>query len=396
MESSLLILHVSDTHLGHRQYGLYERERDVYDVFHEVVELAERERVDVVVHAGDFFDSTRPPPQAYHHAIEGLRRLTARDIPVVVVPGDHDIPRRLVVPPLLVLENIGLLKVVGLRGNSKTVKLRTPKGREIMILGIRNYKGHAARQRLLAELRSFAARPHDTPSVIILHQTLGEAAPNPELYLGELPKGHSYYAMGHLHVAKVFQLGEAKVVYPGSTEALRVDEAEVQQHRYVALAEIARTKTLSLNLVKLERARPQPVLKLRYRGLEELKRELARFVAGAQSRPDAKKPLLHVRLEGVPPDAKNAVLQALEGLRGRVLDYRAHISVARTVQTRAGAIVSTLNIEELLKAYLGDEKLAALAYELLEVLGSEKEADAVNQAQRIVEEVLIEGHSLDN
>lgn len=45
--------HLSDTHLGYRQYGLIEREDDFYNVFNEIVDKIIDERVDFVIHSGD-------------------------------------------------------------------------------------------------------------------------------------------------------------------------------------------------------------------------------------------------------------------------------------------------------------------------------------------------------
>ena len=97
---SIHVLHTSDTHLGYRQYGIVERENDVYDVFGEIIDIALREHVDLVVHSGDFFDSIRPPPQAILTAIRHLRRLREKGIPFIAILCDHDTPKRRVLPPL--------------------------------------------------------------------------------------------------------------------------------------------------------------------------------------------------------------------------------------------------------------------------------------------------------
>ena len=46
--------HLADTHLGYRQYGLFEREKDFYEVFDKVIDKIIEEKVDFVVHSGDF------------------------------------------------------------------------------------------------------------------------------------------------------------------------------------------------------------------------------------------------------------------------------------------------------------------------------------------------------
>ncbi len=68
-------LHVADTHLGHRRWNLPEREKDLYDVFDEVADIAIEEKVDLVLHAGDMFYKSDPPPQTYIRTYDILKKL---------------------------------------------------------------------------------------------------------------------------------------------------------------------------------------------------------------------------------------------------------------------------------------------------------------------------------
>ena len=51
----MLISHISDLHLGYSQFGLEEREEDVYQAFHEAIDTSIKERVKLVILAGDYF-----------------------------------------------------------------------------------------------------------------------------------------------------------------------------------------------------------------------------------------------------------------------------------------------------------------------------------------------------
>ena len=48
--------HLADTHLGYRQFGLLEREKDFYEVFDKIIDKIIEEKVDFVIHSGDLFD----------------------------------------------------------------------------------------------------------------------------------------------------------------------------------------------------------------------------------------------------------------------------------------------------------------------------------------------------
>jgi len=385
---SIQILHTSDTHLGYRQYGLIDREMDIYKVFDEVIETALREKVDAVIHSGDFFDSTRPPPQAIHYAIKSLRKLSEVGIPFIVVPGDHDLPRRRMLPPLLILEDVvESVTVLGLKGPEYR-QLRVRSGLKLLVAGLRNEKGIGARQRVREHLSRLPV-DLDRPSVLVLHQTLHEIAPDYELELGDLPKGYSYYAMGHIHLYRRFVLGDSVAAYPGSIEALRVDEAAAQPQRYVIVAEIETGRTISLDRTALQSTRPQIVEELVFNSLESLRSSLTRLRDRLARYPEDRKPLLHLTVANVPRGIKTSVYKLVENIVSRyVLSYRLRID---TIETKLPPSIqkasSSIKLEELLRDVLADEELAHLAMRLIDVLGSDPQSHAVQEATRLVEEV---------
>ena len=93
------ILHLADTHIGYSAYntldenGYNQREMDVYDAFARVVDAALKEEPDIVLHAGDLFESVRPSNRAISFVIEQLLRLSDAGIPFVAISGNHSTPR---------------------------------------------------------------------------------------------------------------------------------------------------------------------------------------------------------------------------------------------------------------------------------------------------------------
>jgi DNA repair exonuclease SbcCD nuclease subunit len=73
--------------------GLNQREVDVYEAFTQFVDCAVAERPDVIVHAGDLFDSVRPTNRAISFVLGQLLRLSEARIPFVVISGNHETPR---------------------------------------------------------------------------------------------------------------------------------------------------------------------------------------------------------------------------------------------------------------------------------------------------------------
>jgi exonuclease SbcD len=83
------LLHTADWHLGKVLKGV-DRLPEQRAVLAEIVALAVEEAVDLVVVAGDVFESGAPPPEAQRLAFETLLALRATGADVVVVAGNHD------------------------------------------------------------------------------------------------------------------------------------------------------------------------------------------------------------------------------------------------------------------------------------------------------------------
>lgn len=89
------ILHTADWHLG-RQFHNVSLLEDQSHVLDQVVDVARRESVDVVIIAGDVFDRSVPPAAATTLLDDVLHRFTADGkIDVIVIPGNHDGAERL-------------------------------------------------------------------------------------------------------------------------------------------------------------------------------------------------------------------------------------------------------------------------------------------------------------
>ena len=91
----LRLLHTADVHLGARHADLgdraaTQRERQ-FAAFVATVDLALAEKVDLVLIAGDLFDSNVQPRRSVERAAAQLKRLVEARIRVVIAPGTHDV-----------------------------------------------------------------------------------------------------------------------------------------------------------------------------------------------------------------------------------------------------------------------------------------------------------------
>ena len=93
------IIHIADTHLGYSAYrkitkeGINQRELDIYDSFKRCIDYILESKPDIVIHAGDLFDSVRPTNRAISIALKQIIRLSLKKIPFIVVSGNHETPK---------------------------------------------------------------------------------------------------------------------------------------------------------------------------------------------------------------------------------------------------------------------------------------------------------------
>ena len=127
------ILHTSDWHIGKR-IGRFDRSEEHRRVIDEVVDIADREKVDLVIHSGDLFERPIPPIHALELGLDGLVRLTdgARR-PVVAIAGNHDSPGLFeTLARFLTGQNIHLVGEVKPPDRGAVLDLITPGGRAVV------------------------------------------------------------------------------------------------------------------------------------------------------------------------------------------------------------------------------------------------------------------------
>ena len=104
------LLHTADWHVGRTIRGRSRLDEHVA-VLGEIVEIARRERVDLVAVVGDLFETASPPPEAEAVVYRTLLALAETGARVAVVAGNHDNARRLhAVAP--VFESAGAIHLV--------------------------------------------------------------------------------------------------------------------------------------------------------------------------------------------------------------------------------------------------------------------------------------------
>jgi exonuclease SbcD len=90
----LKILHTADIHLGAKFSGLGNKgasqREQLRTTFKHVIATAIDERVNIVLIAGDLFDANQQPQRNVDLVIEQFNLLGSNNIPVCLIPGNHD------------------------------------------------------------------------------------------------------------------------------------------------------------------------------------------------------------------------------------------------------------------------------------------------------------------
>lgn len=275
----LKILHFADAHIdmssqGKRdpQSGLPFRVLDFLKAMDTIMDTAIREKVDLVIFAGDAYKDRTPVPTFQREFGKRIMRLSAAGIPTLLLVGNHDLSpaigrahalqefETLQVPNVHVISKPCLLKPKDLNGLPLQV-IGLPWVSRSRMMAIMTSNDEAATEvysHLEATLGELVANWLDEidptlPVVMTAHASVLGAKFGGErsVMLGNdlvLPGGMvrdprlDYVALGHIHKAQNLNEGmQPPVVYPGSIE--RVDFGEASDNKYFVIAHVSRGKT---------------------------------------------------------------------------------------------------------------------------------------------------------
>lgn len=217
--SMIKILHTADLHLDSAFEGLGAgkaavRREEQRAMLGRLAELAVSEGVDLVLLAGDLFDSTSAYTQSVQELLRALRTIPA---PVFISPGNHDhYSARSAYAKLTLPENVHIFT----KNAIECVEL--PK------LSVRVYGAAFTEKYSAPLLRSFKAeRTEGVINLLCLHGEVGvrESVYDP-ISLDELASsGIDYAALGHIHKASgLMKAGATWYSWPGCPEGRGFDE----------------------------------------------------------------------------------------------------------------------------------------------------------------------------
>ena len=282
----MLFSHISDTHLGLQQYGLEEREQDIYDSFNQAIDISIKDHVDFVIFAGDIFHTPNPSGAAILQMANALKRLKQNSIESFFILGEHDISRMRATPVPYVYHNLEFSKYVG-RGEPVYHN-------DVMIAGFDKIRKNeiSTFEEKFREIDTLA-KQHNGHKILVLHQGITEINQFAgELNSSDLPNNFTYYAMGHLHdkFVKQFQQLGGPLAYPGSTE-MTTSEGIKETEKGFFEVDIS-SQEAKPNWIKLD-TRPQFSTKIEAKDLDTSISEILEKISTFD-----KKPLVEIKIIG--------------------------------------------------------------------------------------------------
>jgi exonuclease SbcD len=258
------VLHTSDWHVGKALRGR-SRAAEHEAVLVEIADIARRDAVDLVIVAGDLFDSATPTPEAERIVYRGLLDLAEGGRPVIVVAGNHDSAQRLgAVAPLSEASGIhvasavrpphdgGVVEIAAGGERALVALLPFPSQRYIvtadLLLSGDAADAHAAyADRVVRILRALTEQFRaDTVNLVVAHLmvmggTMGGGERGAHTIFDywvpatAFPAAAQYVALGHLHRRQQLP-GPAPLHYCGSP--LQLDFGETTNEPVVNLVDV--------------------------------------------------------------------------------------------------------------------------------------------------------------
>jgi len=258
---------ISDAHLG---FSPNEKlEEDSYQNFEEAFTKALDS--DLIILAGDLFDSRAPKTKAWAYALKILSKATLQEnrgvklveidkqlkeasmktlehLPVIAIHGNHELRARGEINAIEALENAGFLVYLSM---NKVIFEKD--GEKVAIFGLSNVP-----ERFVKEvLDKWDPRPIDgCYNILLLHQNIDpfvySPLEQPALSISSLPRGFDLIVDGHIHVSTQEKIDGTMLIIPGSTitTQFQASEAQVPKGFFKIDTKLNKTEFVEINARK--------------------------------------------------------------------------------------------------------------------------------------------------
>jgi DNA repair exonuclease SbcCD nuclease subunit len=225
---------IADTHLGYSRF-----EEDAF-IQAERAFLDASQKADIILFAGDVFDTKIPKLETLHQAIGLFKKI---NIPVVAIHGNHERRTKDAINPPQLLEAAGVIEYI----HTQDRKFEK-NGKSVQVFGIGNVPDEYADVGLRKAMERFTP-DENSFKILMIHQTIKELVPHGknELaldYLETLP--FDLIVNGHIHGKEIRM--EGRFIIPGSTVITQLKKDETEPKGYFLFD----TETKSADFIPIE------------------------------------------------------------------------------------------------------------------------------------------------
>ena len=252
----LRIIHTADIHLGarHDDLGIQaaaQRDRQ-FAAFRATVEMALAEKVDLVLIAGDLFDSNVQPRRSVERVAEELKRLAAARIRTVIIPGTHDVYDR-----TSIYRTYDLKAMAGSTDHDDLVTVLTPDLHSVHLAALdavvfgRVFDTKRAPVSPLAGLDAGGEATGATWRIGMVHGSIAIPGKTDRdevvITTDEIANSRlDYLALGHWHSTQQGRAGAVAYAYAGAPEAVALDQDRAGKILLVELEDADGKRTVTI------------------------------------------------------------------------------------------------------------------------------------------------------
>lgn len=225
-------LHIADVHLDSPFLGLSFLPSELFCQiknaiqlsFEKAVNFAIDNDVDLVLLAGDTFDSIHPTPQSKIFFANQIKRLVDRQIQVVMVLGNHDYSQ---IDDLLLNES-PYFKIIGSNEQIEQVDFMTKSQYKYRVVGF-SYQHNHITEDIIAK---YPPKSTSIYTIGLAHAGMKQSSVDQNNYapftLNEVKNlNYDYFALGHIHLRQVLSQ-EPWIVYSGNLQGRHVNEKDAK------------------------------------------------------------------------------------------------------------------------------------------------------------------------
>lgn len=255
------LIHLSDLHIGKRVNERSMLEDQEY-ILLQILRIIDEERADAVLIAGDVYDKSVPSADAVTLFDDFLCLLAKRNLPVLIISGNHDSPERLAFGNRL-LENSGIYISPVYNGQVESVTLSDGYGEVVFWLLPFLKPAHVKRFYPDEGIESYTDAVRvavekmgidDTRrNILLTHQfvTGASTCESEEIHVGGTDNVDAsvfgkfdYVALGHIHGPQ--NIGDHRIRYCGTP--LKYSFSEESHHKSVTVVNLGAKGELELQL----------------------------------------------------------------------------------------------------------------------------------------------------